>query len=140
MSQIPLRIGKSKKTHPDVDHTVAHSMWEKFVNEWADEPEALEQALPIVNRLGNCSLLEKTFNISKSDKTLKSFMEEVHEFKEGKIVLTNWAKALEIPDIMLEPTDDEVESIIKAIDTRDKSIRADVVKFIKGECGRVDLD
>ena len=139
MSQIPLRIGRSKKTRPEVDHTVAHSMWGEFVKALAGDDDDLQQALPVVNMLGNCSLLEKTFNISKSDKTLKSFMEEVHEFKEGKIILTDWAKELGIPDIMLEPLADKVEEITAAIEARDKEIRDEVVKFIKGERERADL-
>lgn len=139
MSQIPLRIGRSKKTRPDVDHTVAYAMWEKFVNAWTKEPQKLEDTLPLVNKLGNCSLLEKTFNISKSDKTLKSFMQEVHEFKEGKLNLADWASKLDIPAVMLDPSDDKIDAIIAAIDKRDKAIRDEVVKFIKGECQRADL-
>ena len=90
MSSIPLRVGKSKP-RLDVDHAVAFKLWEQKLD--AGLPEGIDDqddAVPLVNLLGNCSLLEKTFNISKSDKTLRSFMEQVHEIKEckaGSVVL-----------------------------------------------------
>jgi hypothetical protein len=139
MSEIPLRTGTKKKTSLDVDHTVAHAMWEQFVNSSIKEQDKLEQLLPVANKLGNCSLLEKSFNISKSDKSLQSFMEEVHEFKEGKLKLTDWATELEIPAVMLNPEQDKIETITEAIEKRDKSIREEVIKFLKGDCQRADL-
>jgi hypothetical protein len=89
--------------------------------------------------LGNCSLLEKTFNISKSDKTLRSFMEQVSEFKEGKVALSFWAQALELEDSMLDPATAATDAIVQAIQTRDKVIRAELVEFVKGTNTRVDL-
>jgi hypothetical protein len=89
--------------------------------------------------LGNCSLLEKTFNISKSDKTLRSFMEQVHEFKEGKLDLCSWARALGLEDSMIDAAAADADSIVKAIQTRDKEIRAELVEFAKGTKTRVDL-
>ncbi len=55
-----------------------------------------EELSPAVNELGNCMLLEKNFNISKSDKPLKSFLEEVHEFRKGEMSLTDWSNALDL--------------------------------------------
>ncbi len=141
MSQIQLRTGRSKKTSPDVDHTVAYALWQKLLAtalpaDFSDRDEA--QA--VVNRLGNCSLLEKSFNISKSDKTLKSFMEEVHEIKGKKVALGDWAKSLQISDTLLDPAGASVDLIATAIDERDKLIRKEVVEFIKGERPRIDLN
>ena len=94
MSEIPLRSGKGKRSL-DVDHTVAYAQWDTKVSLGLPTGiETKDEALALVNMLGNCSLLEKSFNISKSDKTLRSFMEEVHEFKEGKVDLASWALAL----------------------------------------------
>jgi hypothetical protein len=104
--------------------------------------------------LGNCSLLEKSFNISKSDKTLRSFLEEVHEFKEGKVDLASWALALQLENPMLDGTmaDDEqsqsilpvgtatnTDGIVRALRKRDAAIRAELVEFVKGTKIRMDL-
>ncbi len=94
MSSIPLRVGRSKPSL-DVDHAVAYALWDKKLV--AALPQGIDdrnEAILLVNLLGNCSLLEKTFNISKSDKTLRSFMEQVHEIKEGKVTLSSWGQAL----------------------------------------------
>ena len=104
MSSIPLRVGKSKP-NLDVDHAVAYALWEKKLK--AGLPAAIgdpNEAILLVNLLGNCSLLEKSFNISKSEKTLQSFMEQVHEIKEGKVALSSWGGALGLTDALLDPT------------------------------------
>jgi hypothetical protein len=139
MSQIQLRIGK-KKTSLDVDHMVAHSLWEKKIS--SGLPTGItdhDEAMLIVNRLGNCSLLEKTFNISKSDKSLKSFLLQVHEFKENTVNLPSWQKALVVSDNLLDPTPATADAIAEALDARDKAIRGQVIEFIKGQRARVDL-
>jgi hypothetical protein len=139
MSCIPLRVGKSKPSL-DVDHAVAYALWDAKLA--AGLPTGIEDradALPLVNMLGNCSLLEKTFNISKSDKTLRSFMEQVHEFKEGKVELSSWAQALGLEDSMLDAAAAATDVIVQAIQTRDKAIRAELVEFVKGTKTRVDL-
>lgn len=139
-SKIQLRIGKRMRTSLDVDHTVAFGLWEKKLETGLPkEIKVKEDAIPIVNRLGNCSLLEKSFNISKSDKALKLFIEEVHEIKENKVSLNDWADALSIKTAMLDPRDADATVIAEAIDERDKLIRAELVEFIKGAKTRVDL-
>lgn len=139
MSSIPLRVGK-KKPSLEVDHTVAHSLWEaKLANGLPTGIEERAEALTLINVLGNCSLLEKTFNISKSNKSLRSFMEQVHEFKEGKVALSSWAQALEIGDSMLDAEGATNDAIAQAIDKRDKIIRAELVEFIRGTKIRADL-
>lgn len=140
MSQIQLRTGKSKTTTPDVDHTVAYELWERMLT--AEVPEGfenLEEALPISNRLGNCSLLDKSFNVSKSNKPLKSFINEVHEFKNNKVAAADWAKSLAIGEIMLDPSNATTTSIKVAIDERDELIRKEVIEFVKGTRSRVDV-
>ena len=99
-SSIPLRIGK-KKPALEVDHTLSFSYWQKRLSEEKDEDAELfvDQA----NKLGNCALLEKSFNISKSDRSLKDFLKDVHEFKEGTSDMREWAKALLIVEPLLDP-------------------------------------
>lgn len=139
MSRIQLRTGKSTQTSLDVDHTVAYALWERMLQAGLPEgAEEVEDALPIVNRLGNCSLLEKSFNISKSDKTLKSFIEQAHELKANKVELADWAEALGIPATMLDPSGVDATTIAKAIDDRDKLIRKEVNEFVAGKRTRAD--
>lgn len=139
-SKIPLRSGKSKRTALEVDHTLSYAFWERRLaaNVPAGYDDA-EDAVLIANSLGNCSLLEKTFNISKSDKTLKSFMEQVHEFKEKTVDLSKWATALSIPDALLDPDTATNDVIADAIKTRDAAIRLEVAEFVKGTKTRSDL-
>lgn len=139
MSCIPLRAGRGKPSL-DVDHAVAYALWDaKLADGLPTGVEDRSDALPLVNMLGNCSLLEKTFNISKNDKTLRSFMEEVHEVKEGKVTLADWAKALELDDAMLDASTATADGIVQAVQARDKSIRTELVEFVKGTKTRVDL-
>ena len=139
MSSIPLRVGKSK-ARLDVDHAVAYALWNaKLVAGLPTGIEDRADALPLVNMLGNCSLLEKTFNISKSDKTLRAFMEQVHEFKEGKVALSSWAQALGLEDSMLDAAAAGSDAVVQAIKMRDEAIRSELVEFVKGTKARVDL-
>jgi hypothetical protein len=129
VSQIQLRTKARRKSSLEVDHTVAFALWERKLK--AGLPtgvKAIEDALPIVNRLGNCSLLEKNFNISKSDQTFKAFLDEVHEFKTGSVTVDAWALALLVPDSMLAPSTVDVNVI-----------RDELVEFVKGTKARVDL-
>jgi hypothetical protein len=67
-----------------------------------------------MNSIGNCSLLEKTFNVSKSDKELATFLSEVHEFKTGERDLDQWALALGVTDALLRPKSSSLDQIQQA--------------------------
>ncbi|MGA3213932.1 MAG: hypothetical protein ABSD20_21700, partial [Terriglobales bacterium] len=135
-SQTQLRVGKSKAVI-EVDHTVAFSLWKgKLANaDTADETEVLA----LVNRLGNCALLEKNFNISKSDKGLKHFLSQIHEVVQGKIRIDAWCAALSISQPMLDPANASTADVIDAIENRDKEIRAELVEFVRGQRVRIDV-
>lgn len=140
MSKIQLRVGKSKYVFSDVDHAVAFAFWEeKLTSSLPKGTVDAEEALPIVNQLGNCALLEKNFNISKSANSLKSFLSAIHEFAHGKVTLETWAAALGFSDTMLDPNAADADGIATAIADRDARIRADVVRFVKGQAVRADL-
>ena len=82
-------------------------------------------------------------------------MEQVHEFKEGKVALLSWASALRVENgPMLDGTmaDDEQsqsilpvgtaasnDGIVQAIRKRDTTIRDELVEFVKGAKLRMDL-
>jgi hypothetical protein len=88
-AKLALRQRIQRKNSIEVDHIVAVGLWETKLRNLPDalptingEPEGLqiEDVGPSVNELGNCMLLEKNFNVSKSNRTLESFLEGVHEF------------------------------------------------------------
>ncbi len=141
MSKVQLRISKTRKLSLDVDHAVAHAIWERKIGgSLPDGVTEKDEALTIVNQLGNCSLLDKNFNISKSDQTLKSFLEEVYEFKENMIALSDWAKALVVPDSMLDANGADVNTLAQAMTERDKLIRKELGEFVTGKRVRVDME
>lgn len=141
VSKIQLRTVKTGTMSLDVDHSVAHAIWEKKIETaLPDGVTEKDEALAIINQLGNCSLLEKSFNISKSARTLKSFLEEVHDFKEDKNLLNDWASALNVPDCMLDGIAADVNKLSVAISERDKLIRKELGEFVTGKLIRVDMD
>jgi len=139
-SRAQLRVGK-KTCALEVDHTVSCLLWERKLN--SALPKGItsqEEAAALVHKLGNCALLEKNFNISKSDKALKDFLEKIHEVKQKKIRIDALCAALALPKSMLDPDAASVDEIAEAIENRDKAIRADLVDFIGGRRIRVDVD
>lgn len=141
MSRIPLRSGKRNKVNLEVDHAVAYSVWEpRCASEIQSGTAAHADAVGIINQIGNCSLLEKSFNISKSDRSLKSFLEAVHEVKSDKIQLDDWADAMKVGAAMMDPATATAEEVMIAIRERDALIRNELAEFIRGERTRVDLE
>lgn len=140
MSSIPLRAGRQQKCDYEVDHSVAYALWEKMVKALPPKDDDEEQELlQAINNIGNCALLEKTFNISKSDRPLKGFLQEVHEFKKGKIKLADWAQAFGLPDCLLDPATAAVQDIKQAIDQRDGQMRQELTEFVQGARTRKDI-
>ncbi len=86
-SNQPLRLGKAKSSSTDVDHLVSVKIWESRRGSVEDLLEDGESFDEIVNSIGNCVLLDKSFYISKSDKPLRDFMLQVHRIKEGSLSL-----------------------------------------------------
>ena len=98
-----------------------------------------EEALEIINHLGNCALLEKNFNISRQDHSIKSFLEQIVDFKEGHPTLTDWAKALQISGGMLDPDNEDVDKLVDEIENRESLIRKELSEFVTGIKNRVDI-
>ena len=103
-----------------------------------DEFESRYDAIAFINKLGNCSLLDKSFNISKSDSSMHNFLLQVHEFKDGTVHMGAWGAALSLPSTLTLPDQASVADIKMAIDTRDALIRKDLIEFIGGQKHRVD--
>jgi len=157
-SSLPMRTGRKRVSKLEVDHTIADAWWIRLVDRLMSEKLAAfvgpeEEKLKIkpdgfdsrwdaygfVNALGNCSLLDKSFNISKSDEPMWNFLREVHEFKQGKFVRQDWQAALSLSDSMTAPDGMDLPALKAAIQTRDVQIRNELKEFIAGSRGRVDM-
>lgn len=157
-SSIQLKEGRKRNTPLDVDHTVADALWKRKIIEnfdkkmaefmGTDEEKALlapdefsskQEAFEFINFLGNCALLEKSFNISKSDKEMKSFLKEVHEFKNGNFKIEDWELALSIEKAMTEPSNTLLKDLVTSLKKRDSLIRKELIEFINGKKIRTDI-
>ncbi len=131
-----LQIGKAK-TDIDVDHLVSVKIWENRGIPEGALPEGESQG-SLINSLGNCALLNKSFNIIKSGDSLRTFMNKVHEFKNAPQDVDPWAVKLGISTSMLDGATSELPQIIVDVQSRDEAIRSDLGKFIRGEIHRAD--
>ena len=95
--------------------------------------------VPVVNELGNCMLLEKNFNISKSNKPLKKFLEQVHEFKDGQTKIEEWATALELTMPQVDSANTAADVLRTLFAERTKKIRGDLEQFVRGTKARIDV-
>jgi hypothetical protein len=148
-AKIALRQKSRRKNSIEVDHIVACDLWNSKLPANQETPPAIdgEQQVsqiddikPRVNDLGNCMLLEKTFNMSKSNSTLKSFLEGVHEFKDQRLELADWAAALDLDMVQVDSATTPVETLLRLFNARSQKIRSDLEKFIGGTINRIDLD
>ncbi|MEN6444438.1 MAG: DUF262 domain-containing protein [Candidatus Cloacimonas sp.] len=130
----------------EVDHMISAKWWENYLDSNLNTlvPSVLENkedAKNIINKLGNCSLLEKNFNISKRTKPMGSFLEEIYEVKEDKMTKEDWQKSMLVTDALAHPErQDDIQGIVDAIKQRDNSIKKELVDFINGKRIRSDID
>lgn len=136
-SKIPLRIS-SKRSDLHVDHTVSVKLWEEKLRN--NDREITNELLAHINSLGNCSLLESNFNISKSDNTLRSFIGQIAQFQNNLDRLNNWADSLDFSAPLLDPNAATIEEVIDAIQERDRQIRDELFNWINGDSNRIDID
>jgi hypothetical protein len=139
ISSIPLRTKRRQEVELEVDHAVPSAWWQKELIAQPSGSEDGDDLAQHVNKLGNCTLLEKAFNISKSDRSFGAFLSEVHEVKSGTVSLADWSKALYLSDHLLNPDSYSLDEIRAAIDARDASVRDEIVEFIGGTRVRCDL-
>lgn len=146
-AKLALREKNRRQSSLDVDHIVAFSLWQNKLDEISsaendDEEEmtATELLSPKVNELGNCMLLEKNFNISKSSSTLKSFLDRVHEFKDKKLEMSDWAAAMNLDMAQVDCAATPIDSLEALFATRSQMIRDELEKFVRGTKDRCDLE
>jgi hypothetical protein len=146
-AQLGLKDEGRRKPSIEVDHIVAWDLWrtklEHSLEGVTHSPQAVpvkgEDLMPRINELGNCMLLKKNFNISKSNATLKSFLDRVHEFTQGELKVETWAEALGMDMAQVDCASSSIELLLQLFAARSKLIRSDLEGFIRGVKGRVDL-
>jgi hypothetical protein len=153
-AKLALREKSRRQIGLDVDHIVAWDLWrtklktlqERLsksntlqVGDTVAEQLSAEELGPKINELGNCMLLEKNFNISKSNKPLKDFLEGVHEFKNGQLSIEAWAEALDIEMPQVDCAETEVDALYTLFNKRTERIINDMEQFIRGTKTRIDL-
>ena len=145
-AKLALREKRRKPSTLHVDHVVAWGLWRKKLQNQEEvslEPQAIpnpEEQEQIVNSIGNCLLLEKNFNISKSDKPLNSFLNNVHEFKTGQLAVDNWAAALDLNMAQVDSAATPATDLASLFASRAEKIRSNLVEFVRGSKARIDLE
>ncbi|BCS31423.1 hypothetical protein TBR22_A06240 [Luteitalea sp. TBR-22] len=145
-SKGPLRISKTGVSS-DVDHLVAVKVWESLPFpeseplSLAEAPEQRETYSVMMNALGNCCLLEKSFNIAKGASSLTSFLAKVDEFASGALAIDQWTTDLLGSRAALADTSDSnLKAVAEVITLRTSEMKAELKKYISGELQRVDVD
>ncbi len=150
-SSIQLRLGKAAPKW-EVDHTVSANWWENMVEDNLISKTAIdvndiipdgfsskEEAVEFINKLGNCSLLEKNFNISKSKAPMWSFLQKIHEFKQKIVLRGDWQDSMSMTDVLTSPENGSIIDIKQAIITRDEQIKSELIEFLYGTRLRQDI-
>ncbi|ASU40988.1 hypothetical protein hmeg3_23595 [Herbaspirillum sp. meg3] len=120
-ANIVMRDGAKGKASIEVDHIVSWSRWEAIFSGDAE-------SLKIANQLGNCTLLHKTFNISKGKDSLDSWISKVADFPADE-----WKASLKIPLKMSALTLAEEkwkEEIVGAIEHRTIAIKEELSSYV----------
>lgn len=157
-SSVPMRTGRKRTSKLEVDHTVADAWWQRLVNRLTKEKResfegteeeklklapdgfaTLYEASSFINALGNCSLLDKSFNISKSDKPMWDLLKEVHEFKQKRFSRVDWENALALNSQLTEPEGVALNDLVASISARDELIRSELAEFVNGTKVRQDV-
>lgn len=148
-AKLALRQQSRRQNSLDVDHIVAWDLWRsklemlKAESATGDAPAGkidTDELGSMVNELGNCMLLEKNFNISKSNKPLKQFLEGVHEFKEGTFSIEEWVTALDLEMPQVDSADTTIDVLRTLFSERTQKIRGDLEQFVRGAKSRIDLE
>jgi hypothetical protein len=68
-----------------------------------------------------------------------SFLQEVHEFKQGVFVRPDWQAALLLNDTMTSPDGNTLAELKSLLQARDAAIRNELKDFITGSKPRIDI-
>jgi hypothetical protein len=144
-SSVPLRVSKADRLSIEVDHVVAIKLWDalplaKTTEDSAEGEQLNDNELSIVmNALGNCCLLEKSFNIAKRAEPLGAFLDSVHEFKAGKFKRADWANSLDLHESIIDPTGKSAKEVSDAVDKRTASMKLELKEYLTKSRQRADV-
>lgn len=114
---------------PNVDHCVAHNFWENFIaNTYPVGSDIFNEKLSQINQLGNCNILSKSINCSKSDYTMEKLF-ALLSFGSSE------ADKLAIPQEMFAPDAPGLtpDAILGKMEERTRRIKADLNDFLDGK-------
>jgi hypothetical protein len=137
IAKIPLREvqrRRTKATEEDVDHIVWVKLWQ---NEVIGQL-AVDEESRILNSIGNCCLLEKTFNISKSSDPAYDFFSRVHEFRDDPNKFVELVKTFRLPGSLLRPRQRDKRRLALLITLREQKIKDELKDYIDGKLKRID--
>ncbi len=144
-SKLQLRETKRGSLGLDVDHVVAVKLWEKLPGGQpqadADDDSALsaDDLSTTMNALGNCCLLEKSFNIAKGAEPLRAFLERVHEFKTGALKVDEWASDLGVDAILVDPTGKAAADVRVVVEARTAAMKTELKEYLASTRQRADV-
>lgn len=120
----------STRRQPDieVDHIVPWSRWEQMTRD-----NKFEDARIVGNSIGNCSLLTKTFNVTKNAKSLDEWLQNLKPIT--NFDSDQWKRDMWIPKGMADlDADSKVNSLVRLIKLREKKIKEDLKNIIVKAC------
>ncbi|HWA72794.1 MAG TPA: DUF262 domain-containing protein [Polyangiaceae bacterium] len=148
-SALPLRESKRGSLSLDVDHVVAVKLWETLpgAHAQADDNEdetalSADDLLTAMNSLGNCCLLEKSFNIAKGAEPLGKFLGRVHEFNAttpNALTVDGWADDLGIHATLVNPAGKPASDVRAIVEERTATMKAELKEYLGGTRQRADL-
>lgn len=144
-SALPLRESKRGSLSFDVDHVVAVKLWETLVGAQPLADPEDEAALRVddlsttMNALGNCCLLEKSFNIAKGAEPLSAFLNRVHEFKTGTLTIDDWTRDLGVDAVLADPTGKAANDVRVVVEERTAAMKAELKEYLAGARQRADV-
>ncbi len=133
-SSITLRTSGRGTPGWHVDHLVSWASWQK-------RPDLMvEEGAADCHGLGNCAHLHSTLNLQKSASSLENFLGDCNQaFKAASTTSDAWADALQVPAELRNPAPVTAERLREVLEFRAETIRKEVLEFVRGERGRVDL-
>jgi hypothetical protein len=147
-SGVALRESKRGTPSLHVDHVVAFALWPSLPggealdvandDDTVDMPDANGLA-DARNALGNCLLLESSFNISKGQQPLADFLNRVHEFTTGSFVVATWTGNIGLDPNLVDPIGKSAEDVAKAVEARTTAMKSELREYIQGTRERKDL-
>lgn len=127
---------------------VAVKLWEKLHGALPAEGDDVDDGEPAraaedlsttMNALGNCCLLEKSFNIAKGAEPLRAFLERVHELKNGTWTVADWAANIGFASDLVDPTGKTAADVRVVVEQRTASMKTELKEYIDGTRQRVDV-